>query len=130
MHTSALACQVYTLPNGEFGSVATRFGLPVRALSYSPTGTNLAAAGDDEGIKLISAAESKVLSHPANLPYMLHQKAAQSMPSHILAQHLRQKMLTSCLDPSQGQAFANMSATKIDRSVHHWHKTGCQKLTR
>lgn len=52
--------QVYKLPDGAFESVATRFTLPVRALSYSPSGTNLAAAGDDDGIKLISAAESKV----------------------------------------------------------------------
>ena len=53
--------QIYKLPDGTFDSVATRFSLPVRALAYSPSGTNLAAAGDDEGIKLISAAESKVL---------------------------------------------------------------------
>lgn len=55
-----LFVQVYKLPNGTFDSVATRFSLPVRALSYSPSGTNLAAAGDDDGIKLISASESKV----------------------------------------------------------------------
>ena len=42
--------------------MTVRFSLPVRALAYSPSGTNLAASGDDEGIKLISAAESKVLS--------------------------------------------------------------------
>ena len=56
--------QIYTLPDGTFNSVATRFSLPVRALTYSPSGTNLAAAGDDEGIKLISAAESKVRALP------------------------------------------------------------------
>ncbi len=56
--------QIYTLPDGTFNSVATRFSLPVRALAYSPSGTNLAAAGDDEGIKLISAAESKVRGLP------------------------------------------------------------------
>ena len=55
------ACmQIYKLPDGTFDSVATRFSLPVRCLAFSPSGTNLAAAGDDEGIKLISAAESKV----------------------------------------------------------------------
>ena len=56
--------QIYKLPDGTFNSVATRFSLPVRALAYSPCGTNLAAAGDDEGIKLISAAESKVCGLP------------------------------------------------------------------
>ncbi len=56
--------QIYKLPDGTFNSVATRFSLPVRALAYSPSGTNLAAAGDDEGIKLISAAASKVCGLP------------------------------------------------------------------
>ncbi len=60
--------QIYKLPDGTFNSVATRFSLPVRALAYSPSGTNLAAAGDDEGIKLISAAESKVCGLPDEQP--------------------------------------------------------------
>ena len=60
--------QIYTLPEGDFDSVATRFSLPVRALAYSPSGTNLAASGDDEGIKLISAAESKVLGFSLRSP--------------------------------------------------------------
>ena len=55
-----MSTQIYKLPDSTFDSVATRFSLPVRCLAYSPSGTNLAAAGDDEGIKLISAAESKV----------------------------------------------------------------------
>ncbi|KAL3149950.1 hypothetical protein ABBQ38_013311 [Trebouxia sp. C0009 RCD-2024] len=60
---------VYKLPEGDFDSVATRFSLPVRALAYSPSGTNLAASGDDEGIKLISAAESKVFRTFRAAPY-------------------------------------------------------------
>ena len=64
MECLPLHVQIYRLPDGAFNSVATRFSLPVRALAYSPSGTNLAAAGDDEGIKLISAAESKVCSLP------------------------------------------------------------------
>jgi WD40 repeat protein len=40
--------------------VATRFTLPVRALALSPSGLNLAAGGDDEGIKLVDLATCKV----------------------------------------------------------------------
>ena len=40
--------------------MATRFTLPPRALAYSPTGMNLAAGGDDEGIKLIDVASGRV----------------------------------------------------------------------
>ena len=50
--------------------MATRFSLPVRALAYSPSGTNLAAGGDDEGIKLLSAAESKV--HRLDCTLLMH----------------------------------------------------------
>jgi len=64
VHRVSLHVQIYKLPDGTFDSVATRFSLPVRALAYSPSGTNLAAAGDDEGIKLISAAASKVCGLP------------------------------------------------------------------
>ena len=45
--------QVFTLPDLAFTAVATRFTLPPRALAFSPDGATLAAAGDDEGIKLI-----------------------------------------------------------------------------
>ena len=41
--------------------VATRFTLPVHALAFSPTGINLAAGGDDEGIKLVDMTSCKVL---------------------------------------------------------------------
>lgn len=71
--------QMYKLPDGDFDSVATRFSLPVRALAYSPSGTNLAASGDDEGIKLISAAESKV-------PHCLTKCAACKHASVVMIQ--------------------------------------------
>lgn len=41
-------------------SVATRFPMPVRQLAFSPSGSTLAAAGDDETIKLVSLANEKV----------------------------------------------------------------------
>lgn len=40
--------------------MATRFSLPVRAVVFSPSGTSIAAAGDDDGIKLVNIADSKV----------------------------------------------------------------------
>ena len=51
--------QLYKLPGLEECGVATRFTLPVRAVAYSPDGTKLVAAGDDAGVKLITAAETK-----------------------------------------------------------------------
>ncbi len=39
--------------------MATRFTLPVRALAYSPSGLNLAVAGDDEGIKLVDMSDAE-----------------------------------------------------------------------
>ena len=44
-------------------AVATRFTLPVRSAAFSPSGLNLAAGGDDEGIKLIDIATCKVFRH-------------------------------------------------------------------
>ena len=100
---------MYTLPDGEFGSVATRFGLPVRALSYSPSGTNLAAAGDDEGIKLISASESKVLLHSASFS-LSFTSYTSGLPTTcaltLQEQHPCQKVHDGCLDQSQGQDVA------------------------
>lgn len=50
--------QVYSHPGGEHIGLATRFTLPVRALAYSPSGLNLAVAGDDEGIKLVDMSDA------------------------------------------------------------------------
>ena len=52
--------QIYRLPSLEFVKVATRFQLPVRAVAFSPCGQTLAAAGDDDGIKLVHVADTKV----------------------------------------------------------------------
>lgn len=57
-----MLAQVYKLPGLEFDKVATRFSLPVRCVAFSPSGTSIAAAGDDDGIKLINLADSKVLA--------------------------------------------------------------------
>lgn len=59
-----MACadlQIYKLPSLEFEKVATRFQLPVRAVAFSPCGLRLAAAGDDDGIKLVHVADGKVM---------------------------------------------------------------------
>jgi chromosome transmission fidelity protein 4 len=52
--------KVFTFPEGNLHAVATRFTLPARCLAYSPSGLNLAASGDDEGIKLVDLAGGKV----------------------------------------------------------------------
>ncbi|KAL4439932.1 hypothetical protein ABPG75_002933 [Micractinium tetrahymenae] len=51
--------KVYSHPKGEHIGLATRFTLPVRALAYSPSGLNLAVAGDDEGIKLVDMSDAE-----------------------------------------------------------------------
>ena len=52
--------QLHKLPSLDFIKVATRFTLPVRAVAFSPCGQSLAAAGDDDGIKLVHVADTKV----------------------------------------------------------------------
>lgn len=56
----SLGLQIHKLPSLEFTKVATRFQLPVRAVAFSPCGQRLAAAGDDDGIKLVIVADAKV----------------------------------------------------------------------
>lgn len=64
--------QVFKLPSGNFEKVATRFSLPVRAVVFSPSGTSIAAAGDDDGIKLVNIADSKV-SAPLCKAFLMRQ---------------------------------------------------------
>lgn len=48
------------MPSLALDKVATRFALPVRAVAFSPCGEKVIVTGDDEGIKIISVAGSKV----------------------------------------------------------------------
>ena len=52
--------QCFAHPGGDMDAVATRFTLPVRALAFSPSGLNLAAGGDDAGIKLVDISTCKI----------------------------------------------------------------------
>lgn len=45
---------------GEFQTNVTRFTLPIRALAFNRSGTLLAAAGDDDGIKLINTIDGSI----------------------------------------------------------------------
>ncbi|XP_011623322.1 WD repeat and HMG-box DNA-binding protein 1 [Amborella trichopoda] len=45
---------------GEFQSNVTRFTLPIRCIAFNKSGSLLAAAGDDEGIKLIATIDSSI----------------------------------------------------------------------
>ncbi|KAK9809234.1 hypothetical protein WJX72_011841 [[Myrmecia] bisecta] len=53
--------KIYSLPDAEFKGVATRFAMPVQSVAYSPDGAHLAVASDDDELKLIRVADSKVL---------------------------------------------------------------------
>lgn len=48
------------LSGGEFQTNITRFTLPIRVLAFNKSGSILAAAGDDEGIKLINTIDGSI----------------------------------------------------------------------
>ncbi|XP_020587260.1 WD repeat and HMG-box DNA-binding protein 1 [Phalaenopsis equestris] len=52
--------KLYSFPDGEFQSNVTRFTLPIRALAFNKSGSLLAAAGDDDGIKMIATIDSSI----------------------------------------------------------------------
>lgn len=45
---------------GDFETNITRFTLPIRAVTFNKSGTILAAAGDDEGIKLVNTIDGTI----------------------------------------------------------------------
>ncbi|OIV97113.1 hypothetical protein TanjilG_10059 [Lupinus angustifolius] len=52
--------KLYKFPGGEFQTNITRFTLPIRSLAFNKKGSMLAAAGDDEGIKLINTVDGSI----------------------------------------------------------------------
>ncbi|KAL5974420.1 hypothetical protein ACLOJK_031085 [Asimina triloba] len=52
--------KLYSFPGGEFQTNITRFTLPIRTLAFNRSGSLLAAAGDDEGIKLIATIDGSI----------------------------------------------------------------------
>uniref|UniRef100_A0A7N0RC00 WD repeat and HMG-box DNA-binding protein 1 n=1 Tax=Kalanchoe fedtschenkoi TaxID=63787 RepID=A0A7N0RC00_KALFE len=52
--------KLYKFPGGEFQTNVTRFTLPIRVLAFNKSGSILAAAGDDEGIKLINTIDGSI----------------------------------------------------------------------
>ncbi|XP_020102596.1 WD repeat and HMG-box DNA-binding protein 1 [Ananas comosus] len=52
--------KLYSFPEGEFQSNITRFTLPIRSLAFNRSGSLLAAAGDDDGIKLIATIDNTI----------------------------------------------------------------------
>ncbi|KAJ6749212.1 WD REPEAT AND HMG-BOX DNA BINDING PROTEIN [Salix purpurea] len=52
--------KLYKFPSGEFETNVTRFTLPIRALAFNKSGSMVAAAGDDEGIKLINTIDGSI----------------------------------------------------------------------
>lgn len=57
---SSLINSVIPFTGGEFETNITRFTLPLRALAFNKSGSMLAAAGDDEGIKLINTIDGSI----------------------------------------------------------------------
>ncbi|XVF54505.1 hypothetical protein PTKIN_Ptkin05aG0185600 [Pterospermum kingtungense] len=56
----ALLIIIYKFLGGEFETNITRFTLSIRALAFNKSGSMLAAAGDDEGIKLINTIDGSI----------------------------------------------------------------------
>ncbi|KAL8474796.1 hypothetical protein ACS0TY_031289 [Phlomoides rotata] len=52
--------KLYKFPGGNFESNITRFTLPIRAVAFNKSGSILAAAGDDEGIKLVNTIDGTI----------------------------------------------------------------------
>ena len=76
-----IALQTYKLPSLDFHKVATRFQLPVRAVAFSPCGLKLAAAGDDDGIKLVHVADGKVSK--SNICISCNKASDSSIMAHL-----------------------------------------------
>nr|ABA18100.1 transducin/WD-40 repeat family protein [Olimarabidopsis pumila] len=53
--------KLYKFPSGEFQMNITRFTLPIRVVAFNGSGSLLAAAGDDEGIKLINTFDGSIV---------------------------------------------------------------------
>ncbi|XP_059644815.1 protein ENHANCER OF LHP1 1 [Cornus florida] len=52
--------KLYRFPSGEFQTNITRFTLPIRTVGFNKSGSMLAAAGDDEGIKLVNTIDGSI----------------------------------------------------------------------
>ncbi|XP_022968783.1 WD repeat and HMG-box DNA-binding protein 1 [Cucurbita maxima] len=52
--------KLYKFPGGEFETNITRFTLPIRTLAFNKSGSLLAAAGEDDGIKLINTIDGSI----------------------------------------------------------------------
>ncbi|EYU38153.1 hypothetical protein ABFS82_04G141100 [Erythranthe guttata] len=52
--------KLYKFPGGDFETNITRFTLPIRTVTFNKSGTILAAAGDDEGIKLVNTIDGTI----------------------------------------------------------------------
>ncbi|XP_038687193.1 WD repeat and HMG-box DNA-binding protein 1-like isoform X2 [Tripterygium wilfordii] len=52
--------KLYKFPSGQLETNITRFTLPIRVLAFNKSGSMLAVAGDDEGIKLINTIDGSI----------------------------------------------------------------------
>ena len=51
------------MPGLEFERNINRYMLPVRCVAFSPSGSSIAVAGDEDGIRLLNMADTKARMH-------------------------------------------------------------------
>jgi WD40 repeat protein len=71
------------LPELDFTAPVTRFTLPVRALTWSGDGSQLAAGGDDMNIKIVRVKDTKVQSDIENTCKLISNKRARCFWTYI-----------------------------------------------
>lgn len=122
--------KVYSLPDGQFQDVVTKFVLPPRCLSFSPSGMHLAAGGDDDMIKMIDVGAKKVFKSIQSGAYV--RGIAYDPESQFLA--------VTCADGTfavyeiasgkvmmkKKKGSTRMDPTAPNRVVPSWHPDGGQ----
>ncbi|KAK9837086.1 hypothetical protein WJX81_001820 [Elliptochloris bilobata] len=117
----------YKLPDLEKGDVATRFTLPVRAVSFSPDGTKLVAAGDDAGIKLVNVADTKVLRTFKAGPYtrsLAYDPEGEYVASVAADGSLQVWHVAGKAELRLPRAAPKVDAASAARSLLAWHPDG------
>ncbi|KAL4519312.1 hypothetical protein Ndes2437B_g05172 [Nannochloris sp. 'desiccata'] len=120
--------KIFNFPQGELHTIATRFALPARCLAYSPSGLNLAASGDDDGIKLIDLAGNKVFRTLRSEPYT--RGLAYDPESEYLAAAAADgtltvwNMATGKAEITKKKACSKIDPMAAERVTPAWHPDG------
>ena len=118
----------FSFPSGDLQSIATRFTLPVKALAFSPSGATLAAAGDDEGIKLVEVGGNRVFRTLKSQPYTrgLAYDPEGSYVAGVSADGCLSvwEIATGKLEFNAKKVCPKVDTTGIARSQVAWHPDG------